>query len=195
MTSLVEQIAGERATADAGALLEYVELLRRERNPQPGDAERLKAVMVSLGLSAEDVRRDASDIAHAQRLEKSVASLPELDRKRIAAAKAMSDHGTETRRIAEQRRLRQAELDSDSSRADLVVRRAEEKKRELVVHKRKSPRLFDTAWTPPAAQAAETQPNRLGVAAVLVEPPMNLVGPGVGGVEGEYGASSTSVPI
>lgn len=136
--TLLQQVAA----ADAAALDLYRELLARDSNPKSGDAARLKAVMGELGLSPDDVRGDAAALSTARRLEVAVAQIPELDRKRIEASKALADYGEETHRLEYERSVRQGELDLESARIESRLHRLHESQQKLVLHRRQHARLF-----------------------------------------------------
>ena len=155
MTTTMEQIAA----ADTAALDEYRSLLRRNNDPLPDDPARLKAVAAQLGFSPADVQADAVAMGTTHRLEKAVAEIPELDRERIEAGKALADYGDATRRIEYDRSVRQGELDLESARIEIRLRRLREQRGQLVVHRRKYPRLFDE---PAAAAPPPEMTNLIG---------------------------------
>ena len=176
--TLVQQLAA----ADSGALVEYRALLARDSSPQAGDADRLRAIMAQVGLSPEDVRNAAAAVAHAQRLETAIAELPELEKQRVAAGRAMSVFGEESRRIAYERAQHQTELDGESGRADIKVKRVREKTHELHAHRAAHARLFGDARN--AAASAAAPQVRLGPQEVT-----DLAGDAAPGIYPEYGSA------
>jgi len=99
--SIIQSMQARRAAAPA----EYAALLDPTREPQPGDAERMTALMTILGLSTKQVTKHAQarERAHAIDREKVEADLAEKQKKLHELFEKIDKHREQTKLIRNRR--------------------------------------------------------------------------------------------
>lgn len=102
---------------EADAAAAYVELLRRSDEPQPGDAEDLRAVMKDLSITEEQLKDDLAVLRHADELEQACKDIADLVKQRDEAARRF-------REIKQANRQEIKRLEREIFDADIAARSA-----------------------------------------------------------------------
>lgn len=91
MMRLLDDIERNEQTADNAALGTYRGLMTHPGEPKAGDVDRLRDAMRRLDLTADDVRRDESDLKRCETLRRLLSEAPARQRSLDAAYQAAAE--------------------------------------------------------------------------------------------------------
>jgi len=142
--SALKSLARERALAPRI----YAELLDPAREPQPGDAEKLKGLMAVLGLTVAQVEQHAQARREAARLDELQSQVDEADAKRTEVAQKIIAEHERFRKIEREHQERDLALGVEASQWELTLNRLRRDQSRIKDLRRKHPIAFGLAEQP-----------------------------------------------